>query len=90
MTEKELNEIGEYIINNVMKNEEIMFSDTRIRADLPSIIASLYEVLYREITGKPYQYFFHFANKIGSDVDDDLFTNYIGGGKNGMENRNPA
>ena len=75
MTEKELEKIREYIIDNVMTDTDIMFSDNRIDGvDLPGIIASLYELLHREVTGEPYQYFHHFANEIGSDVEDDLFT----------------
>ena len=75
LTPKHLQEIREYIVNNVMREPEIMFSDDRLyRADLPEIIASLYELLHREVTGEPYQYFHHFANEIGSDVEDDLFT----------------
>ena len=74
MTEKELDKIREYIIDNVMTNEDIMFSDDRIDSvDMPEIIASLYELLHQQVTGKPYQYFYHFANKIGSDVEDNLF-----------------
>jgi len=75
MTDKELEKIREYIIDNVMTNEDIMFSDDRIdNVDLPRIIASLYELLHRQVTGEPYQYFYHFANKIGSDVEDNLFS----------------
>jgi hypothetical protein len=73
MNEKELEKIREYIIDNVMTNEKIMFSDDREGVDIPSIIASLYELLHRQVTGEPYQYFHHFANKIGADVEDNLF-----------------
>lgn len=75
MTEKELEKIREFIIDNVMTNEDIMFSDDRVDGvDLPEIIASLYELLHQQVTGKPYQYFHHFANKIGSDVENNLFS----------------
>jgi len=74
MTDKELSKVREYIIDNVMTNPDVMFSDDRDGVDLPEIIASLYELLHRQVTGEPYQYFFHLANKIGSDVEDDLFT----------------
>ena len=75
MTEKELEKIREYIIDNVMTDTDIMLSDNRIDGvDLPEIIASLYELLHRQVTGEPYQYFYHFANKIGADVEDNLFS----------------
>jgi hypothetical protein len=75
MTEKELEKIREYIIDNVMTDTDIMLSDARIDGvDLPEIIASLYELLHRQVTGEPYQYFYHFANKIGADVEDNLFS----------------
>lgn len=74
--DKDLQVIREYLINNVFKNGNIMFSDDRgdNDVDLPDIIASLYELLHQEVTGEPYHYFFHFANKIGSWVEDDVFT----------------
>lgn len=76
MTEKELEKIREYIIDNVMTNENVMFSNDRFNSvvDLPEIIASLYELLHQQVTGEPYHYFFHFANKIGAYVEDDLFS----------------
>ena len=73
MTEKELEKIRQYIIDNVMTDSDIMFSDSREVVDLPGIIASLYELLHQQVTGEPYQYFHHFANKIGADVEDNLF-----------------
>lgn len=75
MNEKDLEKIREYIIDNVMTNKDVMFSNDRWNSniDLPEIIASLYELLHQQVTGKPYNYFFHFANKIGAWVEDDLF-----------------
>lgn len=79
MTEKELEKIREYIIEYVMTNKDVMFSVDRWDGDidLPEIIASLYELLHQQITGKPYHYFFHFANKIGAWVEDDLFSKEV-------------
>ena len=79
MTEKELEKIREYIIDNVMMNEKVMFTDDRLNGvvDLPEIIASLYELLHQQVTGKSYNYFFHFANKIGAWVENDLFTKEV-------------
>ena len=69
-----LDQIREYLIDNVFRNPDVMFSKERYEKDLPDIIASLYEVLHRTVTGKPYEYMFHWANKIGAWVEDDLFT----------------
>lgn len=78
MTIDELNDIRAFIVENIMRNPDIMFNDT-LRGgtgyDLIEIIASLYEKLHREVTGEPYEYMFHWANKIGSWVEDDFFDN---------------
>lgn len=39
--------------------------------DLVAVIVYLHNRLYEEITGEPYNYMFHWANKIGSVVDDE-------------------
>lgn len=81
---KEIDDMGlalirEYIIEYIMRNDDIMHNeDARNIVDLPSVIASLYEVLHRTIMHEPYDYMFHWANKSGSNVDDDYF---IGGDK---------
>ena len=38
-----------------------------------SVIASLYNLLHKEVTGEDYEYFFHWANKVGGYVDDNYF-----------------
>lgn len=89
LTEKDLENIRWYIIEHIMKNPDIMFSDERWShddddIDLVSVIASLYEVLHRVVADEPYRYFFHHANKIGANVEDDLFDAYmheLGGGR---------
>ena len=73
MTAQDLDKIRAYLVDNVFQNEDIMFSDDRDITDLPEIIASLYEMLHRVVTGEPYNYFFHYANKIGSWVEEGLF-----------------
>lgn len=70
---KNLEQIREYLIENVFRNPNIMLSEERDETDLPEIIASLYEVLHRTVTGEPYDYMFHWANKVGAWVDCDLF-----------------
>lgn len=70
-----LNYIREYIVNNIMRESDIMNNeDCRNVVDLPEVIASLYELLHLIVTNEPYEYMFHWANKCGSWVDDDLFT----------------
>lgn len=86
LTEKDLENIRQYIIENVMMNSDIMFSDERLEQDidLVSVIASLYEVLHRVVADESYRYMFHHANKIGANVEDDLFDAYmheLGGGR---------
>lgn len=73
--EEKLNYIREYIVNNIMRESDIMNNeDCRNVVDLPEVIASLYELLHLIVTGEPYEYMFHLANKCGSWVDNDLFT----------------
>lgn len=79
MTKEELDNITVYIKDNVMRNSRIMFEDA-VRGDdkyydvdLIEVIASLHNMLYKEVTGEYYNYMFHWANKVGSWVYDDLF-----------------
>lgn len=78
MSNEKLTEIREYIVNKIMRNPDYVFSD-EVRGDedgvdLLEVIASLYEVLHREVTGERYDYMFHWANKVGGWVESDLFT----------------
>ena len=79
MTKEELDNITVWIKDNVMRNSKIMFEDA-VRGDdkyydvdLIEVIASLHNMLYKEVTGEYYDYMFHWANKVGSYVYDDLF-----------------
>ena len=81
MKVEQLNKIRAFLVENVFRDPKIMFSDEcrgdkegYFTVDLPEVIASLYEVLHREVTGETYNYMFHWANKIGSWVEDELFT----------------
>lgn len=79
MNEKDLDIIRDWLIDNIFRNESIMFDDN-IRTDdldLIEVIASLYEMLHREVTGKSYEYMFHWANKVGSWCEDQLFINML-------------
>lgn len=80
-----LSQIREILINKIIQNPEIMFSD-EIRGsdelqenevDLIGIIVDLYEYLHQEVLHEEYGYFFHYANKIGSDVDIGEFDRLI-------------
>ena len=80
MTKEELDNITYWIKNNIMRDSNIMYDDN-IRGncyefqdiDMIEVIASLHNMLYKEVTGKYYDYMFHWANKVGSYVFDDLF-----------------
>lgn len=79
MTENELNTIKWWLIENIFRNSDIMFDDNirRDDIDLVEIIASLYEMLHREVTHEPYEYMFHWANKVGSWCEDQFFINLL-------------
>lgn len=84
ITDKQLEEIRHWIIDNVIEDGEIMFSDDirDAKPDLVEVIASLYEVLHRQVTGQSYNYMYHWANKIGAWVENDhIFTDMIEGGE---------
>lgn len=79
ITKEELDAITHFLKVNIMRNDKIMFDDA-IRGDngyqdidLIEVIASLHNTLYKEVTGEYYDYMFHWANKVGSYVYDDLF-----------------
>lgn len=78
MREEQLIRICEFIEEQIMRDPTIMFSEAReageSKIDLVSVIASLYEELHKVVTGQPYAYMFHWANKVGSWVEDDLFS----------------
>ena len=79
LPENDLNTIRSWLINNIFRNETIMF-DVNIRRDdidLVEVIASLYEILHRVVMQEPYEYMFHWANKVGSWCEDQLFINLI-------------
>jgi len=79
--ENKLDKIREYIINNVIQNTDLMFSDEvrndNMPVDIIEIIVDLYEYLHVIVTGEDYSYMFHWANKIGADVETGLFDEYI-------------
>lgn len=79
MEEGQLKAIRDFIVNYIMRDSYVMYSDEardmgRHHIDLIYVIASLYEELHKQVTGEPYEYMFHWANKVGSWVEDDLFS----------------
>lgn len=85
MDKIELASIRNVLVDRVFRNPVLMFDD-KVRGetsyddlDLLAVIASLYEMLHQEVTGESYRYFFHWANKCGGYVEDDLFDKYVKG-----------
>jgi hypothetical protein len=75
MNEKE---ITKWLIENVFRNDEVMFNAIRdenyIMWDLLEIIASLHNEYYKLATGEYYDYMFHWVNKTtGETIVDDIF-----------------
>lgn len=83
ITEEKLNEITNYIILEIMRNPDIMYDEfiDESDVDIIGVIASLHNLLYEAVTGKRYDYMFHWANKLGGSCNDDLFDenseNYV-------------
>lgn len=79
MSKNELLKVRIFLIEKIMRNNRIMFSEARDidGIDLIEVIASLYELLNIEVEGEPYDYMFHWANKCGSWVEEDLFDRVL-------------
>ena len=80
MTTKQLDVVRNWIVDNIMRNPDIMFSDEirNDKIDLIEVIASLYELLHREATGHTYNYMYHWANKCGAWIENDnIFADVI-------------
>lgn len=68
ITTDQLNQIRGWLVERIFRDPDIMLSDSRFievygdpveheEIDMAEVIASLYEVLHREVTGEPYSYF---------------------------------
>lgn len=79
--EERLDKIREWLIENIFRDGNVMFSDAREagQIDLIEVIASLYNEYHNAVMGKPYDYMFHWANKCGSWVEEDLFDRVLKG-----------
>lgn len=65
INETKLTYIREYLVEHVYRNGDIMYNEEIINSDLLDIVCDLYEYLHVLITGESYDYFFHWANKLG-------------------------
>lgn len=82
MTKEQLNAITEYIKENVWRNDDIMYADavdTKDGKHVSDVISSLHNLLYEAVTGERYNYAFHWANKIGSWTEDNIFDEMLKG-----------
>lgn len=86
LTKDQVYIIAHWIEENIMRNSDIMFNDEcrgtsetfgNSDVDLADVIASLFEIIHRMALNEPYHYMFHWANKIGSWVEDDIFTKIL-------------
>lgn len=81
MNKDQLHKITSYLVDNVWRNENVMFDKEFIEEHdvetLVDIISSLHNLLYEEVTGERYNYAFHWANKVGSGVDDNMFDDLL-------------
>jgi len=69
------------LIDNVIQNPDFVFDlGAEYNIDLLEIIASLHNILYKEVTGEYYDYMFHWYNKVaGGSLEDDLYKKYMEG-----------
>lgn len=75
MNEEELKKVREFLVENVFRNPDIVFSLVSSRGDVDGIdlvdlIASLYDMLHLSVTGEHYDYMWHWCNKVGGWCDD--------------------
>lgn len=71
MTKEELDKITNYIAQGIMRNRWKFYNEDGVN-HLMDIVATLHNKLYEEVTGKRYDYMYHWANKCGACVDDDI------------------
>lgn len=85
MTEYELGIVTEWIKERIWRNPEIMYARFDMGeylapteyfddvSDLVDVISSLHNLLFEAVTGKRYDYAFHWCNKCGADTTDNIF-----------------
>lgn len=74
-----LKDIRAWLIEHIFRDDHVMFSDAREVGDIDliEVIASLYNEYHNAVMGEPYDYMFHWANKCGSWVEEDLFDRVL-------------
>ena len=89
MSEGELKKVREWIIWHIMREPNIVLNDVvrdievysdpgeHVSIDLVDVIASLYELLHRQVTGEDYDYMWHWTNKAGAEVNDKFFEEVL-------------
>lgn len=88
LTKEQLYQIRAYLVNEIFQDSSVVFDQGITSNDnghdiyLLDVIASLYEMLNREVEGEPYEYMFHWYNKVTAttDIDDQIFIRLINGG----------
>lgn len=80
MTKENLDALTADLIDNVIQNPDFVFDlGAEHNIELLEIIASLHNILYKEVTGEYYNYMFHWYNKIaGGSLDDNYYIKYMG------------
>lgn len=75
MTKEKLDQITTQLIWDIYRNPNVAFCKTDNEAYLLDVVASLHNVLYKEVTGESYDYMFHWLNKCtgGVDLNDKMF-----------------
>lgn len=84
LDKEKLGKITEFLKEKVWRNPNVMFSSKELIEEediemLTSIVSSLHNLLYEQVTGERYDYAFHWCNKIGSDTTDDIFDDLLKG-----------
>lgn len=86
MNEKQLDILTTWLKEHIFTNTKIMFNDVlwdesidfdNVDTTVIDIIASLHNIIYKLVTGEPYDYMWHWCNKIGSDCDDNAFDKLL-------------
>lgn len=83
LDEKELETIRSHLVP-IFRDPSYMFDDhlrgdgePYYTVDIMQVIADLYNMLHYEVTGEAYDYFFHWANKCGSYINDAQFESKL-------------
>lgn len=83
ITKDQLYKITGILKEKVWRNPDVMFQlDTEEMGNLVDYISSLHNLLWEAVTGKRYDYAFHWCNKVGSDTLDNMFDDVLKEGEN--------